>query len=54
MARCYEFHTATPCISHAGGSRNKDHDLPMGYSVMKTIGVCAVILKQGFNCETAA
>ena len=54
MARCYEFHAARPCISHAGGLHNTDHDQPMGYSDMKTIGMCAVIVIQVFNYETAA
>jgi len=54
VARCYEFHAARPCISHAGGLHNTDHDQPMGYSDMKTIGMCAVIVIQVFNYETAA
>lgn len=43
-ARCYEFHTATPCISHAQGLCNTDHDQPTGYSDMKTVLVCVQLI----------
>jgi hypothetical protein len=54
VSRCYKFHAATPCISIAEGLHNTDHDQPMGYSDIKTLLVCAVIINQGFNYETAA